>query len=159
MYSCDLDTCDEVAQTVSANLKSLGIDVIIKRWPIGEMYARERAPREPFDLGLAGWSADYADGGAFLSALFESSSIAKGSNTSRFAEAAWDRRFAAAARLAGPARERAYGELDLALARDAAPAVALAYRTRGDFFSARVGCQIEQPVAYGIDLAALCIRR
>ena len=87
MYSCDLDTCDEVAQTVSANLKPLGIDVIIKRWPIGEMYARERAPREPFDLGLAGWSADYADGGAFLSALFEGSSIAKGSNTSRFAEA------------------------------------------------------------------------
>ena len=88
MYSCDLDTCDEVAQTVSANLKPLGINVIIKRWPIGEMYARERAPREPFDLGLAGWSADYADGGAFLSALFEGSSIAKGSNTSRFAEAA-----------------------------------------------------------------------
>jgi hypothetical protein len=26
-----------------------------------------------------------------------------------------------------------------------------------DFFSARIGCQISQPI-YGIDLAALCLR-
>jgi hypothetical protein len=35
--------------------------------------------------------------------------------------------------------------------------LAFANETARDFFSARVGCQIYQPV-YGIDLAALCIR-
>jgi hypothetical protein len=35
---------------------------------------------------------------------------------------------------------------------------ALSTDTVHDFFSARMGCQIYNPV-YGMDLAALCIRR
>jgi hypothetical protein len=35
--------------------------------------------------------------------------------------------------------------------------VALASPTNRDFFSARIGCEVYQPV-YGIDLAALCVR-
>ena len=42
--------------------------------------------------------------------------------------------------------------------RTAAPLVAIANLTTRDFFSARVGCQLYQPV-YGVDLAALCARR
>ena len=68
-----------------------------------------------------------------------------------------DRSFAAA-RLAGDERYRVYGELDVDLARNAAPLVALANVTTRDFFSARIGCQLYQPV-YGVDLAALCVRR
>ncbi len=51
-----------------------------------------------------------------------------------------------------------YGELDVELARNAAPLVALANVTTRDFFSARMGCQLYQPV-YGVDLAALCVKR
>jgi len=50
-----------------------------------------------------------------------------------------------------------YGKLDVDLARNAAPLVAFANATTRDFFSARIGCQLHQPV-YGVDLAALCLR-
>ncbi|MFY9577810.1 MAG: hypothetical protein WAQ33_00655 [Gaiellaceae bacterium] len=45
----------------------------------------------------------------------------------------------------------------LHLERDLVPAAALATDASRDFFSARIGCQIYQPV-YGIDIAALCLR-
>jgi hypothetical protein len=38
------------------------------------------------------------------------------------------------------------------------PAAAIATNASRDFFSARIGCQVFQPV-YFIDLAALCLRR
>ena len=66
------------------------------------------------------------------------------------------RKLAAAARLSGPERYLTYGELELELARDAAPLAALDNLAESDFYSARIGCQtfgIE-----GIDLAALCRR-
>ena len=43
------------------------------------------------------------------------------------------------------------------LAAQAAPWAAYGNMISNDFFSARMGCQINHPV-YGIDLAALCVR-
>ena len=43
------------------------------------------------------------------------------------------------------------------LERDDAPAAAISTGTGADFFSARIGCQLYQPV-YGMDLAHLCLR-
>jgi hypothetical protein len=48
--------------------------------------------------------------------------------------------------------------LALELERDYAPVAAIATSTSRDFFSARMGCQIYQPV-FGIDVAALCLRQ
>ena len=79
-------------------------------------------------------------------------------NIAYFSDPAYDRRFAAAERLAGRERGAAYARLATDLARQAAPLVALAVPVRQDFFSARVGCKVYQPV-YGIDLAALCVSR
>jgi hypothetical protein len=56
-----------------------------------------------------------------------------------------------------PKRYRAYSRLAFELARDHAPAAAIATNASRDFFSARMGCQIYQPV-FGMDLAALCLR-
>lgn len=48
------------------------------------------------------------------------------------------------------------GQLDVDLARDAAPLVAFDNLTEHDFYSARIGCQTFG--IYGMDLAALCLR-
>jgi hypothetical protein len=64
---------------------------------------------------------------------------------------------AAAARLSGPQRDLAYGALDLDIARNGAPLAAFGNPSSNDFFSARIGCQTYG--VYGMDLAALCIRR
>ena len=62
----------------------------------------------------------------------------------------------AAARLSGDARLQAYGDLDVELARDAAPLAAWVNDNDRDFFSSRIGCQVYQPI-YAMDLAALCV--
>ena len=64
----------------------------------------------------------------------------------------------AASRLAGAARLEAYAALDRDIASKAAPFAPYHSYMRTDFFSARIGCQVEHPL-YGIDLAALCIRK
>jgi DNA-binding SARP family transcriptional activator len=64
----------------------------------------------------------------------------------------------AAERLAGPRRYSTYSRIEHDLVRDAAPWVAFGNETSHDWFSARTGCQVYQPV-YGVDLGALCIHR
>jgi len=68
-----------------------------------------------------------------------------------------NRKLKAAARLSGARRYREYNRLALELQRDLAPAAAFATTASRDFFSARIGCQVYQPV-FGIDIAALCLR-
>jgi hypothetical protein len=60
--------------------------------------------------------------------------------------------------LTGDARLRAYAKLDRDLAADAVPAVPFATGTASYFLSARMGCQVLHPI-FGLDLAALCVRR
>jgi len=79
-------------------------------------------------------------------------------NLAHFDNPAYNRKLETASVLAGPARYRAYGALDVELARKAAPLVAIATAVHSNFFSARIGCRTYQPV-YGFDLAALCLKR
>jgi len=124
------------------------------------MYEKEQTPGEPFDIGLGGWAADYLDPQDVLNYQFESRFRGPdGFNKARFSDPTWDRRLQAAARLSGQVRFRTYGKLDVELARDEAPAAAFEVSTRGQFFSARIGCEINQPAYYTVDLAALCLRR
>ena len=60
-------------------------------------------------------------------------------------------------RLGGREREDAAGSLDFEIAR-AAPGAVLVSETFSQFFSARMGCQTFQPLYFGVDLAALCMR-
>ncbi len=112
---------------------------------------------EPFDLAVSGWafSADPA-----VLEIFDGSTIRaiNNSNFSYFNNAAFNRKLAAAAKLSDATRYRAYSRLALELERDWVPAAAITTTTSRDFFSARIGCQVYQPV-YGMDIAALCVRR
>ena len=69
------------------------------------------------------------------------------------------RRLTEAARATGARRYLVYRKLDADLVRNGAPLVAFGNEVDHDFFSARMGCQIYNPAAGGIDLAALCIRK
>ena len=66
-------------------------------------------------------------------------------------------RMRAAERLTGAERIEAYAAVDRDLAAQAAPLAEAMSSERTDFFSARIGCQVEHPL-YGIDLGALCVR-
>ena len=85
----------------------------------GKLFAREAHSGEPFDLAWNGWVPNYLDPGAMLTEILEDSSVGP-----TFDDPAFQRKLAAAARLSGPERYLTYGQLDLDLARNAAPLAA-----------------------------------
>jgi YVTN family beta-propeller protein len=160
MFTCNRPPCPQIAAIVRHDLAQIGIQVKIRELPSGVLFARASRRDAPFDILLLGWSADYPDPGDFLNTLFANRSpVATGEsiNFAHFDDPRYNRDLAAAARLSGAKRYRVYAELSQRLARDAAPAVAYETDESRDFFSARIGCQLYQPV-YGMDIGALCLR-
>jgi YVTN family beta-propeller protein len=145
------------AEIVKANLSRIGIDVQIRA--LGHThFSRIGSRNEPFDMAVAAWRADYPDPMDFLGQLDGRTIAPSGNiNYAYFDDPGFNRRLDAAARLPSPARELALGRLDVHVARTSAPWAAVANQRQHDFFSARVGCQVYNPV-FGIDLAALCVR-
>jgi YVTN family beta-propeller protein len=149
LYTCTpapASFCVRQALIVKQDLERIGISVEIRSFPFPVMVARMQRKGEPWDIGLVDWGADFVDPSSFLDLLAPSVS-------ERFRD-----KLARAARLSGPVRYRTYGRLAVELARDDATWVAYANGTFRDFFSARIGCQLFQPV-YGMDVGALCARR
>ncbi|MBV9417508.1 MAG: hypothetical protein JO363_21160, partial [Solirubrobacterales bacterium] len=105
------------------------------------------------DIAQSNYFVDYPDPFDFINQQFQSGM----SWNHLFSNASFDRRMQAAAQLSGPVRYRAYEQLDEDLVRDAVPAAAYASATNVSLFSARVGCQLNQPI-YGVDFGALCVR-
>jgi ABC-type oligopeptide transport system substrate-binding subunit len=110
-------------------------------------------------MALLTWGTDYPDPYDVLNFLLDGNLArrGKGLNVSHFDNPTYNHSLEAAAKLSGVARYRAYARLDVDLARDAAPLLVFANETARDFFSARIGCQVYQPVV-GMDLGALCVR-
>ena len=115
------------------------------------LFRKYVTPGEPFDIASERWTADYPDPETSSTRCSKAAP-----SVPTFEDPAVPRKLAAAARLTGPQRYLTYGQLDLDLARNAAPWIAFGNPTRHEFFSARIGCQTYG--VYGIDLAALCIR-
>ncbi len=147
MFACNYTPCRLVAAIVQRNLAAIGIDLRVEYMPTALMFARAYAPHARYDIFLLGWVADFPDPADFLQIFFN-----------RFHDPGYVRGRAAAERLTGPKRFRVFASLARRLALDAAPAVAYESDENRVFFSARVGCQIFQPI-YGVDLGALCLRR
>jgi len=158
MYTPNLPPWLQEAQIIRRDLRPLGIDVQVKEFPIDDFFARLMRRGEPFDLAVSGWGESNTDPAQALT-IFDGSTIRADNNSdfSYFEDPALDRQLHAAAKLSGPRRYRTYDRLELELER-LAPAAAFATDASRNFFSARIGCQIYQPV-YGIDLGALCLRR
>ncbi len=164
LYAYDRPPAPQLAEIVKSNLKAIGIDVEVKLFSKGVFFKRLGSKDEPYDMAMIGWFVDYADPADFLS-LLDGRTLIEGSylsraffNAAKFDDPVFNRRLAAAEKLAGPRRYSAYSRLEHDIVRDGAPWVAFGNETSHDFFSARIGCQVYQPV-YGIDLGALCIRR
>ncbi len=158
LYAPNLPPWQQEAQIIRRDLKPLGIDVQVKEFPIGDYFTRISRRGEPFDLAMTGWYFGTTDPAQILG-IFDGSTIrpTNNFNFSYFNDPAFNRKFKAVAKLSGAKRYRAAGRLALELGRDAVPAAAIATTASRDFFSARIGCQVYQPV-YGMDLAALCLR-
>jgi hypothetical protein len=99
-----------------------------------------------------GWIGEFPDPAQFVDQMFRWFSAASFLDRTEFGP-----RMRAADRLEGASRIDAYATLDRDIAARAAPIAPVTSAVHTDFFSARIGCQVEHPL-YGIDLAALCVR-
>ncbi len=149
LYSCN--GCSE--QLLGSELAKIGIDVVERDFPASEFLQKVKTPGEPVDLYLGGTDPLYADPSQFLNDVLVGPYIAALAPHDPATLAG----LAASAKLAGQARARSYGRVDVELAKNKVPLVPLGYAINHDFFSRRVGCQVDQPI-YGMDLAAMCLR-
>jgi ABC-type transport system substrate-binding protein len=154
MYTPDVAPWIEEAQIVKADLRRIGIDVQIDQFPLSGYFDHIGTPGAPFDLAVVGWYFGNTDPAVSLGVL---AGTLQDGNFSYFEDPRFKREFHADNELSGPQRYRAFAQLELKLERDYAPAAAFTVDASRDFFSARMGCQLYQPV-YGMDLASLCVR-
>lgn len=136
-----------------ANLAKIGIELEIRRFSAATMFARLSNPDEPYDVSFFSWNGETADPSEFIDVMFDQSASTDFLDRTRLGQ-----RKRAARKLNGAARLEAYAALDRDLATQAAPFAPYVSYLRTDFFSSRIECQVEHPL-YGIDLAALCLRK
>ena len=158
--TCDKPTCLKRAAVVSAQLKRLGIRVLVQSLPADVLFAKTTAPGAAFDITETGWAMDYVDPGDFLAPIAQEAGIksAQSTNIAYFRDPGIDRGISRALAEAGAKRLRSFAQIEWSLRTKLVPYVAYASETRPILFSSRLGCHVANPVYYGTDLAALCIR-
>jgi peptide/nickel transport system substrate-binding protein len=155
VYIPDRSDAIAQAQILQRDLKRIGLELTIEPRP-GELHFQKLAtPGEPFDFGWQGWGT--GPDPSFLDGMFNGKWIPKEGNSNRsyFDSPRYNRMLNAASRLTGSARNRAYGRLDVLLARDAAPAIAYAHDNALTLVSRRTDCVVLNPT---LDLAAVCLK-
>jgi peptide/nickel transport system substrate-binding protein len=159
LYTTDFAAAIVAAQLAKQQLAEIGLDVDVKRLPVhiaSAAYLQNLTARgAKWDLALVLWTPNIPDPYAYINLLLERGFVG-GTNLLGFTSRSYDRAMQRAARLpqAGE-RNRAYGQLDVRLARDAAPLAALNVINEATFVSDRVGCIVLRPV---LDLTAVCLK-
>jgi peptide/nickel transport system substrate-binding protein/oligopeptide transport system substrate-binding protein len=155
LYAPDIPRPVAVAQLVKRQLAEIGLEVEVKPISASAYYPRLVAPDEPWDLALGAWGAAFIDPYTYINELFATPVSLGGGNVGHFASPTYRRLMRQATRIRGPRRYRVYGELDVRLARDAAPSAAISFLSEPTLVSKRVGCIVLRPV---LDLTAACLR-
>jgi peptide/nickel transport system substrate-binding protein len=148
------------AQLVAQQLEPLGLEVTLYPVPLHITSAQYldllADPDAGWDIANVIWAPNLADPSSYVSLLLNGR--VPGSETlTRFSSARYDGELRRIAGLRDPrARQRAYGELDIRLARDEAPVAAFGVSNEVTFVSDRVGCIVRRPV---LVLTAVCLRK
>jgi DNA-binding SARP family transcriptional activator/ABC-type transport system substrate-binding protein len=171
LHVCNYEYCRQWARIIRANLAEIGIRVVLRASPD----PTARASAEGGDMLLTrasvAFPSSYQDPVIFLEKVLglprsrtplrqaARSGWCPPCDVPRgwFAAGRFERELERIRHLGGREREAAAGALDLKLAR-AAPGAVLLSETYSELFSARMGCQKFQPLYYGVDIAALCLR-
>lgn len=156
LYTLDGPVDVAQAEILKQNLAAIGIELEIQRFPIALLFQKLATPGEPFDIGRINWGA-FVDQ-SLLGFLFDGRTIGRPNfgNWSYFDSPTFNRKLDRASKLPlGSERDRAYGQIDVELARDAAPAIPYAVPNAFTLVSSRVGCVVVNP---NFDLVAACLK-
>ena len=150
-----------LAQIAKYNLEQAGFKVNLKPQPFGVAIKTMGTRGNDVDIYTAGWIADYFDPFDFINVLLDGTTIQDANNTNYayFNDAKYNAAMKAAAKLAGQARYKAYGKLDVDIMTNAVPWAPIFNYTQRDFISARVENYIYQPVYGRPIINALAIKK
>jgi ABC-type oligopeptide transport system substrate-binding subunit len=156
LYTADDLVYIAQAQILQRNLKAIGLELEIRRFPIGVLFDKLDAGGAPYDIAWVGWifTADPSD----ALRCFDGRTIGHpgNCNLSYFNSEKYNRLLERASRLPSAAeRYQTYGKLDVDIARNAAPAIPFLVPNALTLVSVRVGCVVAHPVN---DLAAVCLK-
>ena len=146
------------AQILQRNLEAIGLKVEVKQFVPRLLFEKLATPEEPFDIARVRYGLDLNPDPSFLNILFDGRTIGVPGfyNYSYFNSPKYNRLLDHASQLPpGKERYRAYGELDVQLSRDAAPAMPAAVMNAFTFVSTGVGCIVSNPY---LDLTAVCLK-
>jgi hypothetical protein len=157
LYFCGEPVNLRIARTVRANLRPIGIHVVIVQ-SLGCLSGPDPKVKTA-DLLLVTRATQLLDPEPFLqAAIGNQSSLGSGGLPTTWTDRGYDNRLAEAVLLSGEARLAAMRQIDDDMLRKEAPYAAFASFSSGEYFSARSSCRVIQG-AYGVvDLAALCVR-
>jgi ABC-type transport system substrate-binding protein len=153
--TCPDSSCQAAATIVKTSLARIGLAVRfdLRENPFGVLDGTH------WEMLSNGWYYDWPDPAAFLNLFFDPKAFRPPfSPTAVPVPPAYLRMLEAAARLRGTARASAYRTLAERLERNVTPIAVYAAPVTPEFFSARMGCQVEQPVIGAVDIGALCVR-
>jgi ABC-type oligopeptide transport system substrate-binding subunit len=143
----------EVGQVFAFQLKQIGIEVEVKYFDQAALNLKAAIRGEPYDIVLYGWGADYPDPAGLMGALLSDLRPTDNLNVSYFDDAKTKARIAAADRLTGEARRKAWAELDIDLMRSNPPWAPFTHGVSRAFISKSYGCFHSE-----LDLAPACKR-
>lgn len=143
------------AQVFQQNLGAIGIEVEIVQFPGLLSFEKLAAGGKDFDIGRIAWG--HSSDPCWFTGIFHGRTIGTigNQNWSYFDSPRYNRLFDETSRLTGAERYRVCGELDVQLARDAAPAIPILNLNALTFVSARTGCVVVNPF---LDLTAVCLK-
>jgi peptide/nickel transport system substrate-binding protein len=159
LYTTNFPLPLAAAQLTKQQLAKIGLEVEVRALPIHiatAAYLNKLAVRgEPWDIASVLWTPNLPDPYAYINLLLETQFVG-GTTLTRFQSSEYGREMRRAARLLQSSERRsAYGELDIRLARDAAPVAALNVINEATLVSSRVGCITLRPV---LDLTTICLK-
>jgi serine/threonine-protein kinase len=151
--ACTSSNCHATATIIKASLARIGLEVRLDIEPNGVPSGTR------WDMQFEGWYYDWPDPSNFLNMFFDPKAFRPpGYPPAVPLPPAYRRKLEAADRLRGAARAAAYRALAARIERNVAPIAVRGTPVTPEFFSARMGCQVEQPIIGAADLGALCIR-
>lgn len=159
LYTANFPAPLAVAQLMKRQLAEIGLDVVIRPSPFHiatAAYLAELARREePWDVALVLWAPNLPDPSAYLNLLLDGQNVG-GTNFARFSSTTFNAELRRVGRLTHlRQRHRAYGALDVRLAREAAPLAAIRVLAEPTFVSRQVGCIVLRPQ---LNLTGVCLK-
>jgi peptide/nickel transport system substrate-binding protein len=150
----------QAAQLVARQLAAIGLDVkveLVSEHITSVNYVEKLTARGgKWDLALVLWTPNIPDPHAYLNLLIESR-LFGGETLPRLRSRLATRKLEGAARLPqGQQRDRAYAEVDAALADEVAPVAPINVVHEATLVSDRVGCIVLRPV---LDLGVACLKK